>query len=345
MSCDRTAISDVAQTGSSGADPARAEPAAPVTRRSSGTAAVELRDVVAGYYTDQPILQGLEIFCDEGRVTALLGANGAGKSTALRVIVGLLRPMSGRVLLFGDDVTGLTAHELVHMGVAYLPQGRSTFPELTVHENLELGAWPLGRRQRKSAVAEIYDRYPALKEKRKVHAARLSGGQQRLLEISRALVPNPKVVVVDEPSVGLSPILAARSYEELGRLKAEGRTVVLVDQNVRPAIALADYVYSLRDGRTEREGRRDEMATDLSDLVREWLGVASGPPSSGPPSSSDAPGSVARAPGLPEDASPRTGQPAAEPPVAGQPAEPPANGPDGGAPGGAARSDTASEGG
>lgn len=254
-----------ASAGSAGPGPA-----------TTATPAVALVDVVAGYYVDQPVLQGLDLTCETGAVTALLGPNGAGKSTALRVIAGLLPVISGRVLLFGDDVSGLSAHEMVHRGVAFLPQGRSTFGELSVEDNLELGAWVLPRRRRRATVNEMFERYPTLVEHRHTHAARLSGGQQRLLEISRALIANPKVVVVDEPSAGLSPILADRSYEELALLKAEGRTVVLVDQNVRSALALADFVYSLRAGRTERQGRREDMSGDLSELVREWLGVASG---------------------------------------------------------------------
>ncbi len=235
--------------------------------------AVELDGVVAGYYADQPVLQGLSLSCAGGEVTALLGPNGAGKSTALRVISGLLAPASGRVLVLGEDVTGRSAHEIARLGLAFLPQGRSTFPELSVEHNLMLGAWTLPRRERRAALERIYDRYPALLEHRKAPAARLSGGQQRLLEISRALVADPKVVVVDEPSVGLSPILAERSYEELSRLREDGRTIVLVDQNVRPAVALADYIYSLRRGTAERAGRPRELASDLSELVREWLGV------------------------------------------------------------------------
>lgn len=238
-----------------------------------GIAAVRLDDVIAGYYVDQPVLQHLRLLCAPGRVTVLLGPNGAGKSTALRVIAGLLRPSSGRVVVFGRDVTGLTAHELARVGVAFLPQGRSAFAELTVEDNLELGAWSLSRRKRKPAISAVYDRYPELRARRKVSAGRLSGGQQRLLEISRALVADPQVIVVDEPSVGLSPILAERSYDELRRLKAEGRTVLLVDQNVRPAVALADYIYSLRNGHVDREGTPSDLATDLSELVREWLGV------------------------------------------------------------------------
>ncbi len=239
--------------------------------------AVELEEVVAGYYADQPVLRGLSITCPAGEVTALLGPNGAGKSTALRVIAGLLRPASGSVRLFGEDVTGLSAHEIARRGLAFLPQGRSAFPELTVENNLELGAWSLPRAQRKGAVAAMFERFPSLKGRRKVQASRLSGGQQRLLEISRALVADPRVLVVDEPSVGLSPILAEQSYSELAALRAEGRTVVLVDQNVRPAVALADYLYSLRSGRSERAGRRNELASDLSALVREWLGVVQVP--------------------------------------------------------------------
>ncbi len=260
--------------------------------------AIRLEHVVAGYYADQPVLRDLCLDCAPGRVTVLLGPNGAGKSTALKVMTGLLRPSAGRVLLFGRDVTQLTAHELARAGVAFLPQGRSLFPELTVEDNLELGGWVLGRSRRSSAVQAMYERYPDLHAKRRVPAGRLSGGQQRLLEMSRALVADPKIVVVDEPSVGLSPILAERSYEELRRLKQEGRTVVLVDQNVRPAIALADYIVSMRSGRVERAGTPGGLAADLSGLVREWLGVEQA--GAEPPGPAGQPG-----PALPAEASER----------------------------------------
>ena len=238
--------------------------------------ALELAGVIAGYYADQPVLQGLDVSCARGRITVLLGPNGAGKSTALRVMAGLLRPSAGSVSLFGEDVAGRSAHDLVRLGVAFLPQGRSTFPELTVEENLVLGGWVL-RRQRaalRDAIDLAYERYPSMAEHRHVRAGRLSGGQQRLLEIARALISNPRVVLVDEPSVGLSPKLAEASYEQLRRLKEEGRTVVMVDQNVRPAIALADYIYSLRRGRMDRQGERSGLEEDLTELVREWLGTA-----------------------------------------------------------------------
>jgi len=267
--------------------------------RDAGTRdepAVELRGIVAGYYADQPVLQGLDVTCMPGRVTVLLGPNGAGKSTALRVMAGLLRPSSGRVLLFGQDVAGQSAHDLVRAGVAYLPQGRSTFPELTVEENLELGGWLLRRHKPvlRQALERVYERYPSLSDRRKSRADRLSGGQQRLLEISRALICDPRIVLVDEPSVGLSPILADQSYEELKRLKDEGRTVVMVDQNVRPAVALADHVYSLRHGRTDRQGAKRDMGEDLSALVREWLGVATADPAGARPFEDPVPPGAAR---------------------------------------------------
>jgi branched-chain amino acid transport system ATP-binding protein len=235
--------------------------------------AMRMESVTAGYLRSDVVLDDVTIEAHPGRVTAVLGPNGSGKSTALRVMYGFLAPRSGRVTLDGRDITALPVDERLGEGVAFLPQGRSVFPNLTVEENLRLGAWRLRRRpaELKAAVDRMLERYPTLAKLTGRAAGSLSGGQARLLELGRTLVLDPDVVLVDEPSVGLAPVLVDEVYEELDRLKAEGRTILLVDQNVQSAIALADHVYTLAYGRNHLDGAKDEFEGRLDDLIKAWL--------------------------------------------------------------------------
>ncbi|HEY8486266.1 MAG TPA: ABC transporter ATP-binding protein [Limnochordales bacterium] len=232
-----------------------------------------LEEVVAGYYPEQRVLNGVSLAAARGKVTVVLGPNGSGKSTALRVLYGLVMPVRGRVLLEGRDITRVPVHERVRLGMGFLPQGRSVFPALTVHENLELGAWALPAPERPQALARIYDRYPMLRDWRHKPAGSLSGGQQRTLEIARMMITDPQVILLDEPSAGLAPVVADWVYQEVGRLRDEGRTVLLVDQNVRAAVELADYIYTLEFGRKQLEGGREDFESRLADVVRAWLRV------------------------------------------------------------------------
>jgi len=234
--------------------------------------ALRMEDVVAGYYSNDLVLDGVSIDAKPERVTAVLGPNGSGKSTALRILAGFLRPRSGRVLLRDRDITETPAHRRLSLGLGFLPQGRSAFPSLTVEENLLVGAWHVrsDRRRVRALLDAAFDRYQTLWPLRGRRAGTLSGGQQRLLEIARLLVTEPQVLLIDEPSAGLSPALADVAYGEIERLRSEGRTILLVDQNVRAAIDLADDVYVLAYGRNESSGPREEYA-DLDRLVREWL--------------------------------------------------------------------------
>ncbi|MCS7171841.1 MAG: ABC transporter ATP-binding protein [Armatimonadetes bacterium] len=229
--------------------------------------------VEAGYYPEQTVLQGVSLIARPGQLTAVLGPNGSGKSTVLRVVYGLLRPRRGTVWVDGEDVSQLPAHRRVDLGMGYLPQGRSVFPGLTVQENLEVGAWALPRAARRSALDRIYERYPGLKAWRDRPAGVLSGGQQRMVEIARMMVTDPWVILLDEPTAGLAPVAAQEVYEEVARLHREGRTVLLVDQNVRAAVSLADYVYALAFGRNQLEGTRDEFQQRMHAVVRDWLRV------------------------------------------------------------------------
>ena len=228
--------------------------------------AIRLDNVVAGYYSHDVVLDGVTVQARPNRVTAVLGPNGSGKSTALRILAGFLRPRSGRVLLADADITDTPAHRRLALGLGFLPQGRSAFPSLTVQENLLVGAWHVraDRRRVAAALDAAFERYPTLGPLRRRRAGTLSGGQQRLL------VTDPQVLLIDEPSAGLSPLLADVAYSEIERMRSEGRTILLVDQNVRAAIELADDVYVLAYGRNESSGPRSDYA-DLDRLVREWL--------------------------------------------------------------------------
>ncbi|HEX7098163.1 MAG TPA: ABC transporter ATP-binding protein [Acidimicrobiia bacterium] len=248
-----------------------------MTVAQTATTAPELvlDDVTAGYFDHDIVLDGVSMRVTPGKVTAVLGPNGSGKSTSLRVLSGFLVPRQGAVRLGDEDITHLSPGERLARGVAVLPQGRSVFPQLTIDENLRLGAWQLRKDKARleDAVEAMLDRYPILRPIRSKPAGALSGGQARLLEFARTLILDPKVLLIDEPSVGLAPVLVDEVYEELGRLKEEGRTILLVDQNVQAAVGLADYVYTLAYGRNHLEGARDQFAGELDSLIKQWLSL------------------------------------------------------------------------
>jgi branched-chain amino acid transport system ATP-binding protein len=179
------------------------------------------------------------------------------------------------VLLDDKDVNALPVHERLNVGIGLLPQGRSAFPDLTVEENIELGGWSFrsDRKRLRDAVKAMFVRYPHLNGMRDRKAGSLSGGQQRAIEIARMLVSNPSVLLIDEPSVGLSPIIASQVYKELVELRGDGRTILLVDQDVRAAIKIADYIYVLTSGKNDIQGDRTAFEGDLGAIVRGWLGV------------------------------------------------------------------------
>ncbi|RMF38294.1 MAG: ABC transporter ATP-binding protein [Chloroflexi bacterium] len=226
---------------------------------------LEVRDLYVGYYKDLNILQGVSITAERGKLTAILGANGVGKSTLLKAIYGFLTPNAGEVLLDGQNLAGIPTYRRIQMGLAYIPQRPSVFPWMTVEENLELGAWTFrndkARIRRK--IEENYERFPVLRERRHSRAGELSGGMQRMVELGRTLMTDPKVILVDEPTAGLAKLLTREVYELLARLRdEEGITIVLVDQDIRNALKVADYVYVLDLGRNRFDGPVEEF-TDL----------------------------------------------------------------------------------
>ncbi|GIX49151.1 MAG: ABC transporter ATP-binding protein [Candidatus Tectimicrobiota bacterium] len=211
----------------------------------------------------------------QGQIVAVIGPNGAGKSTLLRAICGFLPPRRGCVRYCERLLTGVPPYRMVELGISYLPQERTVFPHLSVEQNLRLGGWHFRRDRRRlqQAVERVLGLFPMLAARRRSKAGDLSGGLQKILEIARGLVPEPQLLVVDEPSVGLAPMVAREIYEILQRLRAQRLTVLLVDQNVRAAVALADYVYVLELGRNRAEGSRQAFAGDLQATIKAWLQI------------------------------------------------------------------------
>ncbi|RME48655.1 MAG: ABC transporter ATP-binding protein [Chloroflexi bacterium] len=226
---------------------------------------LEVRDLYVGYYRDLNILQGVSIKAEKGKITTVLGANGVGKSTMLKAIYGFLRPNAGEILLEGKNVVGIPTHKLIAMGISYIPQQPGIFRWMTVEENLELGAWTFrhDKARIKRKLEENYERFPQLRERRRSQAGELSGGMQRMVELGRTLMTDPKVILVDEPTAGLAKLLSEEVYQMLVDLRdREGKTIVLVDQEIRQALKIADYVYVLELGRNKFEGPVEEF-TDL----------------------------------------------------------------------------------
>lgn len=223
---------------------------------------LEINDLYVGYYADLHILQGLNLHAAQGKITTILGSNGVGKSTLLKAIYGFLKPQRGKVLLHGKDVTGIDTHKLIDLGISYIPQQPGVFKHMSVEENLRMGAWTFRRdvSRIEAKLAENYERFPVLRERRESLAGELSGGQQRMVEIGRTLMTDPKVILVDEPTAGLAKLLSEEVYRMLARLRdAEGLTIVLVDQEIRQALKIADYVYVLELGRNKFDGPTEEF--------------------------------------------------------------------------------------
>ncbi|MBW2028546.1 MAG: ABC transporter ATP-binding protein [Deltaproteobacteria bacterium] len=208
----------------------------------------------------------------EGKIVTLIGANGAGKTTVLRTVSGLKRPSSGEILFEGRQLVGLPLHEIVKMGIAHVPEGRRVFATMTVLENLEMGAYlRKDKKKIQEDLEKIYEHFPALKARRQQPAGSLSGGEQQMLATTRALMAMPRLLLMDEPSMGLSPLLVEQVEKIIKDINAEGISIVLVEQNARMALSIAGYCYILEVGRITREGPARDMADDQ--YVREaYLG-------------------------------------------------------------------------
>ena len=219
-----------------------------------------------------PALKGISFDVNEGEIIALIGANGAGKTTTLHTVTGLISPASGRIEFEGRDITKTPAHKIVAMGMAHVPEGRHVFPDMTVYQNLMLGAYTRkDAAERESILKNVYSHFPRLEERAKQIAGTLSGGEQQMLAMGRALMSNPRIILMDEPSMGLSPIYVNEIFSIIGKVAAMGKTVLLVEQNAKKALTIANRAYVLETGRITTSGDADKLLHD--DAIRKaYLG-------------------------------------------------------------------------
>ncbi len=239
---------------------------------SSADVCIEFDDVVSGY-KDFMILNNLSFKARRGAITLLIGPNGAGKSTVLKTLFGLLKPRQGKVLLNGENINGASQKDLLAKGIAFVPQGRNLFGQLSVYENLELGGITLGMKTTHERIPEILEFFPRVKERLNSRAASLSGGEQKQLEIGRALLLRPKVLLIDEPSIGLSPIVVLDVFKLLRKLAEQGTTILMVEQNVKSALAYSDDAIALESGRLILHRPASEILSDPN-MERLFLGGA-----------------------------------------------------------------------
>ena len=229
-------------------------------------------DNIHVYYGAIHALKGVSLEVHKGEIVTLIGANGAGKSTTLRTVSGLLAPKSGGISFLGENIAGMPAHEIVKHGISQVPEGRRIFAEMSVQENLEMGAFT---RKDKTGVEKdfeiVYNRFPRLKERRKQQAGTLSGGEQQMLAMGRALMSRPKLLLLDEPSMGLAPLLIKEIFSIIEDINREGTTVLLVEQNANMALSIAHRAYVMETGRITLQGAAKELAAS-EDVRKAYLG-------------------------------------------------------------------------
>ncbi len=233
---------------------------------------LDLRAISAGY-AQFTALWDVSLRVDRGEAVAVVGPNGAGKTTLLRVISGLIAPRSGALTFDGAELAGRPAHQIVGHGIAHVPEGRRLFPALTVADNLKMGAFlPSARARFAESLERVYALFPVLAERRDQRAGSMSGGEQQMLAIGRALMSRPKIILLDEPSMGLAPVMVLRLFDLIRRVREEGYTILVVEQNVRQVLKLVDRAYLLEVGRIRMEGRAAELSEQ--DFVRKaYMGV------------------------------------------------------------------------
>ncbi|MDF2570340.1 MAG: livF 5 [Sporomusa sp.] len=222
---------------------------------------LEITQLVAGYGNIKA-LKTVDISVPEGAIVSLIGANGAGKTTTMKSIMGLVQPGSGQISFQGQNITGMAVHKVVSMGISLVPEGRSILSQMTVLENLEMGAYQRKDNSIQSDLEKVFKRFPILEERKTQLGGTLSGGQQQMLAIGRALMARPKLLLLDEPSMGLAPLVVADIFRVIQEINEEGTTILLVEQNVRQAIKIAHYAYVMETGRIVLHGKSDDIAND-----------------------------------------------------------------------------------
>ena len=234
-------------------------------------AMLEVKDLEV-YYGMIQAIKGISFEVNQGEVIALIGANGAGKTTTLHTITGLLSPKKGSVVFEGTDITKIPAHKIVSMGMAHVPEGRRVFAELSVYENLKMGAYTRkDKNEIEESLANVYKRFPRLEERRNQMAGTLSGGEQQMLAMGRALMSKPKIILMDEPSMGLSPIFVNEIFDIIQAVSESGTTVLLVEQNAKKALSIADRAYVLETGKITMLGNAKDLLEDEA-VKKAYLG-------------------------------------------------------------------------
>ena len=224
-------------------------------------AILECNGIAAGYVKGLNILQGVDLVVSEGEIVSIIGPNGAGKSTLLKAIMGLINVSAGRFYINGFDKTNLSTHKIVNQGIGYVPQVENIFPSLTIEENLEIGAWSLNK-SRKSTIKKTLEDFPMLNERKKEKAGNLSGGQRQILALARSLVTSPKLLLLDEPSAGLSPVAINEVFTTIKEINDKGVSILLVEQNAKRALSFSNRGYVLDQGRNAYQGEGSELLND-----------------------------------------------------------------------------------
>lgn len=234
-------------------------------------AMLEVKDLQV-YYGMIHAIKGVSFHVNEGEIIALIGANGAGKTTILHTITGLLTPKGGQVMFEGKDITKTPAHKIVELGMAHVPEGRRVFAQLSVYQNLKMGAYTRSdKNEIEESLEMVYKRFPRLEERKNQRAGTLSGGEQQMLAMGRALMSKPRIILMDEPSMGLSPILVNEIFDIIQSVSASGTTVLLVEQNAKKALAIADRAYVLETGKISLDGNAKDLLNDDS-IKKAYLG-------------------------------------------------------------------------
>lgn len=224
-------------------------------------AILECNGIAAGYVKGLNILQGVDLVVSEGEIVSIIGPNGAGKSTLLKAIMGLINVSAGRFYINGFDKTNLSTHKIVNQGIGYVPQVENVFPSLTIEENLEIGAWSLNK-SRKSTIKKTLEDFPMLNERKKEKAGNLSGGQRQILALARSLITSPKLLLLDEPSAGLSPVAINEVFTTIKEINDKGVSILLVEQNAKRALSFSNRGYVLDQGRNAYQGEGSDLLND-----------------------------------------------------------------------------------
>ncbi|MDQ0219215.1 ABC transporter ATP-binding protein [Peribacillus cavernae] len=226
------------------------------------------------FYDKIQALKGISLEVEQGKIVTILGANGAGKTTTMKTIAGLLKPKKGKIEFLGEDITGLRPDQLLKKGIALVPEGRAILSSMTVYENLEMGAYQRNDKEVEQDIENVMKLFPILKERKTQLAGTLSGGQQQMLAIARAILSKPKLLLLDEPSMGLAPLIVTAIFKIIKEIKESGTTVLLVEQNAKQALKIADYGYVLETGKVIISGNAEDLLED-SRIVEAYLGKKS----------------------------------------------------------------------